>query len=439
MEGLDNDLVFALVLILVFAALGSFLVTLTRKHYQDRYEQIKIYLVALAVRFAASVAIYEFGLVRVLGDEDSSGYYRGLYIWGNWQKIRLSLLDLPGAMTAAYQGHHEGYYYLVGAFIFITDAVGRLPIAAFNCFFGALTVVFAYRITRNLFSHWAATRVGWLICFFPSMIIWSAQTLKEPVVIFLETVALYACVQLKLSGFTVRYILLCAASVFLLYPFRFYAAFLAAVAAGLSLIIPKIGKTQSSIKSAIAVAILVVPLAISSGVLARSEAEIERFDLEKIQKFRKDVSTGTGSGYEQQYDMRTPSGFIVGTTVGALHLFLAPFPWQLSGGSSTRMALTMPEMLVWYWLFFVGFLYGFWQSLRNRFVEVMPLVVFIVGLGFLYSMMFGNIGLIFRQRAQLLPWLLIFAVAGLEMRAIKKILKQRDQTLSPVIAEPKHV
>ena len=32
--------------------------------------------------------------------------------------------------------------------------------------------------------------------------------------------------------------------------------------------------------------------------------------------------------------------------------------------------------------------------------------------------MFGNVGLIVRQRAQLLPWLLIFAMAGLEQRAL---------------------
>jgi hypothetical protein len=37
--------------------------------------------------------------------------------------------------------------------------------------------------------------------------------------------------------------------------------------------------------------------------------------------------------------------------------------------------------------------------------------------------MFGNVGLIFRQRAQLLPWLLIIAVVGLERRALRKTLK----------------
>jgi hypothetical protein len=337
-------------------------------------------------------------------------------------------------MAAAYQGHHEGYYHLIAAMFYITDAPYRLPAAALNCFFGAMTVVFAYRIARSLFSQWTATRVGWLTCFFPSMIIWSAQTLKEPVVIFLETVALYACVHLKISGFTVRYVLLCAASVLLLYPFRFYAAFLAAMAAALSLILPQIGKGASSFKSAIAVAALVIPLAVSSGLIARSEAEFERFDLEKIQKFRENVSDGTGSGVRSGYDIRTSSGLLIGTTIGAAHLLLAPFPWQLGGGS-LRMLLTLPELVVWWWLVFAGLGFGVYYAVRNKLMESMPLIIFILGLGLLYSMMFGNVGLIFRQRAQLLPWLLIFAVVGLEQRAIKKLFKGRTPVNATGLAQ----
>jgi hypothetical protein len=42
-------------------------------------------------------------------------------------------------------------------------------------------------------------------------------------------------------------------------------------------------------------------------------------------------------------------------------------------------------------------------------------------------MMFGNIGLIYRQRAQLLPWLLILAAVGLERRVVSR----RGATVPP--------
>lgn len=95
------------------------------------------------------------------------------------------------------------------------------------------------------------------------------------------------------------------------------------------------------------------------------------------------------------------------------------------------MVLTAPELLIWWWLVFVGLIPGIWHACRTRFGEIQPMLFFTLGLGLLYSMMFGNVGLIFRQRAQLLPWLLIFAMVGLEQRAIRKLLKRRLEFDSP--------
>jgi hypothetical protein len=432
----DNDLIFGLVLILGFAALGCLLIKYMHLQYLNRRELIKLFLIAIVVRYIAAIVIYDYGLVEVLGDEDSGGWYNGVTLMKTWMRQKVGFIDLPVVLAGAYDVQNKGYTYLVGALFYLTNAPARLPAAALNCFFGAMTIVFIYRIARTLFSQWVATRAGWLACFFPSLIIWSAQTLKEPVIICLETMALYACVQLKLSGFSLKYILMCASSVLLLYPFRFYAAFLAAIVAASALIIPRFGKAETSFGSVLALAVLVVPLMVSTGMLARSEGELERLQANRIQQFRSDISKGTGSGYQPQYDMRTSSGFVIGTAVGAAHLFLAPFPWQLGGGS-LRMVLTLPELLVWWWLFFVGVITGIWYAIRKKFSETLPLLIFLVGLGLLYSILFGNVGLVFRQRAQLLPFLLILGVAGLEQRAIKKILKSRGQPVAPVLVQVK--
>src|SRR5262249_18257531 len=154
-----------------------------------RREQIKLFICALGVRFLASIVVYEVGLVSVLGDEDSSGWLSGLALSNGWDKQKLSLLSLPDLWATAYDKHHQGFQYLAGFFFFVTGASARMPIAAMNCFFGALTVILVYRTAITLFSRWTAVRAGWIACFFPSLIIWSAQTLKEPVIIFLESLA----------------------------------------------------------------------------------------------------------------------------------------------------------------------------------------------------------------------------------------------------------
>jgi hypothetical protein len=421
----QNDLIPGLLFFVVLLMGGVWLISQTRTHVQTRHNQVKLFVIAILVRFAATLAIYEMGLSSVIGDEDSSGYFLGRYYGGLWIGQNRSIFELPSLWSTAFEEHHRGYYYLVGTLFFLTGWTGRIPPAALNCFFGAMTVVFTYRIARSLFSNWTADRVGWLVCFMPSMIIWSCQTLKEPVVIFMETVALYACVRLKQAGFDLKYILLCIIAMFMLYPFRFYASLVTGLAVFMTFVLPEIGQRAGSTKVAgILIVLLVVPIAISSGLMARSESQIEQFDIERIQQFRSDVARGQGSGVESDYDMQTTSGFTLATVVGALHLLLAPFPWQLGG--SLRLVFTFPEMLVWWWMFFAGFLPGIWYAMKHRLIEVMPALVFIGVLGFLYSITFGNVGLVFRQRAQILPWLLIFTVVGLEMRKLKKLNQLRS-------------
>src|SRR5262249_20005849 len=139
---------------------------------------------------------------------------------------------------------------------------------------------------------------------------------------------------------------------------------------------------------------------------------------------------------ENNYDLNSTSGLALSLLIGGAHMLLAPFPWQLGGGS-LRMLLTAPELLVWWWLVFVGLIPGLWYVCKTRFSEVQPMLFFVGGLGLLYSMMFGNVGLISRKRAKLLPYLLIIAVVGLEQRALQKLLKRRAKVDHPPLLQPK--
>jgi hypothetical protein len=159
--------------------------------------------------------------------------------------------------------------------------------------------------------------------------------------------------------------------------------------------------------------------------------------LKTIERFKASVATGYGSGVKSQYDLNSPTGLAMAIGVGGAHLLLAPFPWQL-GDASLRMLLTTPELAVWWWLVFMGLIPGAWHICRTRLADTQPMLFFIIGLGLLYSMMFGNVGLIFRQRAQLLPWLLIIAVVGLERRAMRKLLRRGVHTAEATFLQPKH-
>jgi len=431
----ELDPLFGAVLFILLLLAGFYLLSLTRDHKDTLQFQVKLFCSSFLVRYIAAIAIYQFGLVQVLGDEDASGWYNGVTLLKEWEQQRLWVVDLPAELLNAFDGNHLGYRYLLGTLFYITDSPGRMPAAVLNCFTGALTVVIAYRIARCLFPDRVAARVGWFACFFPSMIIWSAQTVKEPIVILLESLALYGCVRLKISGFSLKHAALCAAAIILLLPFRFYAAYLAAATIAFSLAMPRLRRGKSSLRSTIGIAAFLVPLVFASGLLARREAQFSNLGIERVEKFKGDVTqgTGSGSGVKQNFNLRNPFEFVLAVGFGGAHLLLAPFPWQL-GGASLRMALTLPELLVWWYLFFSGVVPGFWFGIRKRFSDIQPLLFFTLGLGLLYSLMFGNIGLIYRQRAQLLPWLLIFAAVGLELRRRGRLESQRVHMSHPLLA-----
>jgi hypothetical protein len=295
-----------------------------------------------------------------------------------------------------------------------TDLPGRLPAAAFNCLAGALATVFAYRLARTLFSEEVARRAAWLACFFPSLVVWSAQTLKEPVVILLETVVLYSCIQLMQFGVALRHILIISFATILLYPFRFFAAYLSGGVVLIALFLPRSGKRFSGVESAVAAVLVGACFLGFTGVQVTKEVQQYQFDLEYIDKIKDFTSGTTGSGVAVKADLRTPTGLGFALSVGMLHLLLAPFPWQWGG--SLRMALVIPEVVCWWLVLFYGVLPGLTHCVRTRIRDVLPLLLFIGGMAMLYSLLFANIGLVYRQRAQLLPLLLIFGAAGIELR-----------------------
>lgn len=439
---MSSETFVASTMFLLLMAAGVWLLRVTSTHRTTLRFQARLFIIAMIVRFAASLALYQFGFWSVVGDADASGWGYGQTLVDQWHAANANFVDVLLSWSNAFQysgaggelGHssHVGYYYLLGTIFYLTGVSSRLMSAALNCFFGSLIVVFAYRTARTLFSEWVAVRVGWWTCLFPSMIVWSAQTVKEPVVILLEVFTLYCCLRLRKSGFAPRYVFLAGFAVALIFPFRFYAAYIGMTAIMVVLVMPDAHK-RGSTWSVLGRFAFFVTIAVMAIALASSEARVEQFDLNFVQQFRHNIAEGTGSGVDVDVDMRTTTGFSIGTLVGAAHLLLAPFPWQLGAGS-LRMLLTTPELLYWWWIFFLGVIPGVRFVLQRKVAEMAPVLVFIVGLGLVYSMTFGNVGLVFRQRAQLLPWLFMLAAAGIEQRRMvaARRLALRSVSVAPL-------
>jgi hypothetical protein len=422
----ENALFTALVVFAVLFGIGTILLRATSRDVETARFEVRLLLIGMLVRFGMSLILYVSGLIEVILDEDGYGWWGGDQLYLEWVRRGLSLLDLPAEFWTAFENPlgNSGYYYLVGAMFFLFDVHSRLPAAVLNNFFGALTAVLAYRIAGLLFSQWVARRVAWWSCLMPSLVIWAAQTVKEPVVIFLETGALYCAILVKAGRASLIHVIACALFVFLLVAFRFYAAYFTGAAVVLSLLVPALSRGRSTMGAGLAVGVGLFLLLVTSGLVARHQPVLQTYSLAQLQMIRDYTARNTGSGVVLDYDLQTTSGFLMSALIGWAHLLLAPFPWQL-GGASLRMLLTVPDVVVWWWLFFFCVLPGLRLSLRTRLFEILPILFFLAGLGTLYSIIFSNVGLAYRYRAQLLPWLLIFAMVGLEQRKLRQLALKR--------------
>lgn len=428
----DLGIVLGVMLFLCLLSLGLVGISATEQDPKLAALYRQLFVVAIALRFAASVAIYVFGFVNVLGDEDASGWQGAVAIYREWSNRGLVLMDLPVVWVEAFRHPMSllGYQYTIATLFFLTGTPSRLMAAVVSNFCGAMTVVLAARVGTSIFSPWVGSRVGWWACLLPSLVAWSAQTLKEPIVIFLETIALYSCTRLQSPRGALRHVLACAVSILLLVSLRFYAAYVTSAAILLTLALPRVRAGRTRLGAAIAVGAMVIPIVVLTGALAQHEAVVQVYDLDRLQDIRDWTARHTGSGVPLEYSLNTPSGVVLSVAVGAVHLLLAPFPWQF-GGARLRTLLTLPDLVLWWWLVFFGLVPGLRIAVRRRFAEVQPLLFFVAGMALLYGMTFSNVGMVFRQRAQLLPWLLVFAMVGLELRAVRAAAKRRAAAVRP--------
>src|SRR2546421_38843 len=115
----DIGLAPGLALAILLAAFGILALFATRTNRSDLRFQVKLFVAAFVVRFAASLVLYQFGLSAVLGDDDAQGWAQGAVLADQWGQQHLGPMDLPFAMAEAFGRQNHGYHYLLGGFFYL--------------------------------------------------------------------------------------------------------------------------------------------------------------------------------------------------------------------------------------------------------------------------------------------------------------------------------
>src|SRR6185369_14031414 len=264
-----------------------------------------------------------------------------------------------------------GMLYLVAG---IYDVVGRnlLAVQLVNASIGAATGIVVYKTAMALFNNVRVAKLAaLLVTFFPSLILWSSQALKDGLIILALAISILATLRL-MEKITFGWVCVITVSLLALLSLRFYIFYMmTAAVAGSFFLGMKSLSAQGFVQRFMAV--VAIGMAFTwFGVLQYAGSQFDRFaNLKQIQMSRMDQASA-GSGFAQDVDIGTTEGALAIIPTGIVYLLLAPFPWQFQ---TLRQSITLPEMVVW-WFSFPLLVLGMWYSIKHRLRQVAPIVIF---------------------------------------------------------------
>jgi hypothetical protein len=413
----------ALLVCAVMALVAGILIRRVEQHGQYL---LRVFLLALLIRVAIGTAIFVFNGQDFFGGDAWTYDFVGqqqLQAWGGDNYAATFVDSFIGKSI----GSGWGMVYLVAA---LYGLIGRnmLAVQFFNTVVGAATAPIIFLAAREVFNNSRVAKLAAIaVAFYPSLVLWSSQGLKDGPIVFSLAVCILTTLRLG-KKFSAIYVLLLVSSLFCVLALRFYVFYMLLVAIIGAFVIGMRAVTAQSLARQFLI-IIVLGLAMTYlGVTRYANVQFEQYgSLQQLQMNRLDASRSAQSGFGQDIDISTGGGALQTIPLGLLYLLFAPFPWQLG---SVRQILTLPEMVIW-WISFPFLVLGLWFSIKHRLRQMSPILLFTTMLTLAYSVFQGNIGTAYRQRSQLLVFYFIFVAIGFvlikEKRENKAVDAERAQ------------
>ncbi len=385
----------------------------------DRRFLFRLFISAVLVRILVGTLIYVFHLQEFFGGDALTYDFFGYALLKTWDgdKYYQTFVDLFSAGGAA---SGWGMLYMVAA-IYKILGQNMLAVQYVNAILGAATAPLAYLIAMEIFPKQRVARAcALLTAFFPSLVLWSSQGLKDGPIVFLLTLSMLATLKLG-NRFSFKYLGALALALCWLLTLRFYVFYIVVIAITTAFILGRRRLTaQSFVRQLIIMIVIGLTLAYF-GVSRYATVQFQTYSLEQLKLMRLDASRTAQSGFAEDVDVSTSGGALSAIPLGLSYLILAPFPWQLA---SVRQIITMPEMIVW-WASLPLLVLGLWFTIKYRLREVAPILIFTTLLTLTYSILQGNVGTAYRQRAQLLVFYFLFVAIGFVLVKEKREEKAR--------------
>lgn len=304
--------------------------------------------------------------------------------------------------------------------VFLVYLFGPSPILseAITITANASICIAVYLVCRHIKATPLATRMAVLVnAFLPSLIFWSTQDLKDPVLAVCGAWALLAMLKVSEHWGRVQYLMLLSAANAVALFYRPYVGILLIAGQGLAWAYTlRLPQTTLGKLTRVLIFALMAPIAVYFGVKEMQDTYGEGMNLEwandQFNSFREAgqaVGGVQGSEYEIPLTASSPTMAIVQLPIRILLLLLTPIP--IFPGTLIRMMM-FPEMWFIYLWVVPRFAKGVREAWRKNPQALMAILLMVGPVITAYALKTSVSGEAARMRVQFLPELLIFAGIG---------------------------
>jgi hypothetical protein len=381
----------------------------------------RLFRTALMLRVVAAVSIHLFVTPYLFAPDEETYDSRGDLVAKYWKG------ELPMDPTPRFQSEGRGYPYVVAALYFPFGSLPLLP-KLLNAWMGSLAVLELFRLTRLIGgSETAALRAAKFMAFFPSMILWSSLMIRDVWVQWLLLRLAREMAELKGRLIPSR-ILSAAIMIWMLTEFRSYLLYAAVGPFVLSFVV---SRSKDLARNLLLGSVLALGLVYFGGRGGGEKAgeKVQSFDLTELQRLRAWSSSAAvaDSAFGSDADVSTVGGALSFLPVGLAYFFFAPFPWQIG---SVRQSLAIPETLFFYTLI-PGIIAGVMFLVRNRLASSLGVLLVTMTVTFGYAIGQGNVGTLYRHKAQVTGFYYAFAAIGMEQRRRQQAARYPGYAIEP--------
>jgi hypothetical protein len=370
----------ALVLCVPVAAGAGYFIS--RQGGAEKKFLLRLFMGALLVRVAVGTAIFYFHWQDFFGGDAYTYDVLGSMQLEAWRSGSAALVGRLSEYALGW-----GMAYLVAAVYYLVGP-NMLAVQYVNAVAGAATAPLIYLCAHRIFGNVGVARSSALfVAFYPSLVLWSSQGLKDGPIVFLLALSMLATLRLD-EKFSLKWGAVLLGAMFAIFSMRFYLFYMLAAAIGGAFLVGMKSVASHGMARQFTMVVALGMGLMYLGVLHSAGAALQQYgSLENVQRSRADLASSAATGFSQESDVSTAGGALSTIPVGLVYLLFAPFPWQL-------------------------LVTGLWFTLRHRMRQSLPILIFMVMLTLAYSVFQGNVGTAYRQRSQLLVFYFIFVAVG---------------------------